>query len=68
LASESSRLPSFGVLWGAEGAEDKLFPPVIANLVASGITGARKALISSAGHSPHIDNPSAFVAQLLDFL
>jgi triacylglycerol lipase len=53
------------VVWGAE---DKLFPPVIADLVHGGIKGSSKVLIPKAGHFPHIDNPKAFLASVTDFL
>jgi len=53
------------VVWGAE---DKLFPPVIAELVHGNIKGSSKVLIPKAGHFPHIDNPTAFLAALTEFL
>jgi len=53
------------VIWGAE---DRLFPPVIADLVASHIKGAQKLLIPAASHFPQLDNPSAFNAAVAAFL
>jgi triacylglycerol lipase len=53
------------VVWGAE---DKLFPPVIANLVHGGIKGSSTVLIPKASHFPHIDNPESFLAAVTDFL
>jgi triacylglycerol lipase len=53
------------VIWGAE---DKLFPPVIADLVHGGIRGSSKVLIPRASHFPHIDNPRSFLASVSDFL
>jgi len=53
------------VIWGAE---DRLFPPVIADLVAGHIKGAEKLLIPAASHFPQLDNPSAFNAAVAAFL
>lgn len=53
------------VIWGAE---DRLFPPAIADLVAGHVRGARKLLIPEAGHFPHLDNPPAFEAAVTGFL
>lgn len=53
------------VLWGAQ---DKLFPPVIADLVSAKIRGAKKMLIESAGHFPQLDNPAAFHKAVTEFL
>jgi len=53
------------VMWGAE---DKLFPPAIADLVQGGVVGASKVLIPQASHFPQIDNPSAFNAAVVAFL
>jgi triacylglycerol lipase len=53
------------VVWGAE---DKLFPPVLADVVAGGIRGADKVLIGNAGHFPHLDNPDAFQRAVAAFL
>lgn len=44
------------VLWGAE---DKLFPAVLAGVFASQIKGGRSALLAGAGHFPQIDQPEA---------
>lgn len=46
------------VLWGAD---DKLFPSVLAEVFAGQIQGARSALIAGAGHFPQIDQPQATV-------
>lgn len=57
------------VVWGAQ---DGLFPPALADLVAGGLTGvpggARKVLIPNASHFPQLDNPAAFNAAVMDFL
>ena len=53
------------VLWGAD---DKLFPPAIADLVCAHLKGARKELIPAASHFPQLDNPSAFTAVVAGFL
>ena len=53
------------VIWGAE---DRLFPPVIADLVAGHIKGAQKVLIPAASHFPQLDNPSVFNAAVTTFL
>jgi pimeloyl-ACP methyl ester carboxylesterase len=53
------------VLWGAQ---DKLFPPAIADLVTGNIRGAKKLLIDNAGHFPQLDNPAAFHKAVTDFL
>jgi triacylglycerol lipase len=53
------------VLWGAE---DKLFPPVLAGVFSSQIKGANQQLIPDAGHFPQIDNPPAAAAAIIGFL
>ncbi len=53
------------VIWGAE---DKLFPPVIADLVCGHVKGSHKVLIPNAGHFPQLDNPEVFNGALADFL
>jgi pimeloyl-ACP methyl ester carboxylesterase len=53
------------VIWGAE---DRLFPPAIADLVAGHIQDAQKQLIPAASHFPQLDNPSAFNAAVAAFL
>jgi pimeloyl-ACP methyl ester carboxylesterase len=53
------------VIWGAE---DRLFPPMIADLVAGHIKGAQKVLIPAASHFPQLDNPSVFNAVVAAFL
>lgn len=53
------------VIWGAE---DRLFPAGIADLVTAHIKGARKVLIPNASHFPQLDNPMAFNAAVVGFL
>ncbi|MBC7927138.1 MAG: alpha/beta fold hydrolase [Bryobacteraceae bacterium] len=53
------------VVWGAQ---DKLFPPVIADLVNGGIAGSRKVLIEGAGHFSQLDNPVEFHRVVTGFL
>ena len=52
----------------AWGANDRLFPAALADVVASGVKGARKVLIPGASHFPQVDNPASLNAALLDFL
>jgi pimeloyl-ACP methyl ester carboxylesterase len=52
----------------AWGANDRLFPAALADVVAGGIQGARKILIPDASHFPQVDNPDALNEVLLDFL
>lgn len=49
------------VLWGAD---DRLFPAVLAGVFAGAIAGARHELIPDAGHFPHIDQPAATLAAI----
>jgi triacylglycerol lipase len=53
------------VLWGAD---DKLFPSVLAGAFSSQITGSRAQLIPDAGHFPQIDNPAATTRAIVEFL
>lgn len=53
------------VIWGAE---DRLFPAGIADLVAGHIQGSKRLLIPSASHFPQLDNPAVFNAAVADFL
>ena len=53
------------VVWGAE---DHLFPAVLADVVAGRTPGAKKVLIAKASHFPQIDQPDAFVAAVVPFL
>jgi len=53
------------VVWGAE---DRLFPPGLADMVVAHIPGSRKQLIPAASHFPHLDNPAVFNAAVVDFL
>jgi triacylglycerol lipase len=50
------------VLWGAD---DKLFPSVLAAVFAGQINGARSELIPDAGHFPQIDQPDAISNAIL---
>lgn len=52
----------------AWGANDRLFPAALADVVVAGIAGARKVLIENASHFPQVDNPGALNAALLEFL
>jgi pimeloyl-ACP methyl ester carboxylesterase len=53
------------VLWGAD---DTLFPAVLADVFAGQIATAQSALIADAGHFPHMDNPGATTAAIRNFL
>jgi len=53
------------VIWGAD---DKLFPAGIADLVTGHIKGSRKLLIPNASHFPQLDNPAVFNAAVAEFL
>jgi triacylglycerol lipase len=53
------------VLWGAQ---DKLFPPALADMVSGHIPGSGKRLIENAGHFPQLDNPAAFHSAVTEFL
>jgi pimeloyl-ACP methyl ester carboxylesterase len=53
------------VLWGER---DRLVPVRLAHLWCEAIPGARVELIPRAGHVPMVENPSAFVRAVLDFL
>lgn len=53
------------VLWGAD---DKLFPAVLAGVFAGQIEGATSQLIADAGHFPQIDQPEATIAAIAAFL
>ena len=53
------------VLWGAD---DKLFPSVLAGVFAGQISGATSQLIPNAGHFPQIDAPEATIAAIATFL
>lgn len=52
----------------AWGANDRLFPAALADIVAGGVKGSRKVLIPNASHFPQVDNPAALNAELLAFL
>lgn len=53
------------VIWGAN---DRLFPAALADVVVAGVKGSRKVLIPDASHFPQLDNPASLSAALLDFL
>lgn len=53
------------VLWGAD---DKLFPSMLAGVFAGQIKGATSHLIPNAGHFPQIDNPQATTEAVSAFL
>ena len=53
------------VLWGAD---DKLFPSVLAGVFAGQIAGATSQLIPDAGHFPQVDQPEATIAAISAFL
>jgi pimeloyl-ACP methyl ester carboxylesterase len=57
------------VIWGAQ---DKLFPPPLADVVVQGLTaapgGVRKVLVPDAGHFPQVDNAAFFNQSVLQYL
>jgi triacylglycerol lipase len=53
------------VLWGAD---DKLFPSVLADVFSGRISGAHQLLIPDAGYFPRINNPQATIKALADYL
>jgi len=53
------------VLWGAD---DKLFPSILAGVFSAQIAGATSQLIPDAGHFPQIDQPEATIAAITAFL
>ena len=53
------------ILWGDR---DAVFPPRQADTFAAAIPGARKAIISAAGHLPHIEQPQAFAGAVTAFV
>lgn len=52
----------------AVGEEDALTPPHLAEEMAAGISGARLARISGAGHLPSMETPAAVTELLRDWL
>jgi len=50
------------------GAEDKMTPPSLSQLIGDHIPGARLTLIEGAGHFVMMENPEAFNAALTDFV
>ena len=58
------RLPSLGLC----GVDDRITPPDLMRETLSLIPGARLDLIRRAGHYPMLEAPTAFAAQLLEFL
>ena len=53
------------VLWGAD---DRLFPSVLAGAFAAQIPNAKAQLVPAAGHFPQIDNPAATITAIAEFL
>ena len=53
------------VMWGAD---DRLFPSVLAGVFSGLIADAQTLLIPNAGHFPQIDNPNATIKALSDYL
>jgi len=53
------------VVWGAQ---DKLFPAAVADLLEGNIKGSRKVLIDKASHFPQIDQPQVFIDTVAPFL
>lgn len=53
------------VVWGAQ---DGLFPPVLADVVVGGVKGSHKVLIPNSSHFPQIDNPKDLSAAVAKFL
>lgn len=62
-------LPQIGaptlVLWGAD---DRLFPAVLAEVFAAQLGDASAQLIPDAGHFPQIDQPAATIAAISGFI
>lgn len=52
----------------AWGANDRLFPAALADVVVAGVPGSRKVLIERASHFPQVDNPEQLSAAIADFL
>ena len=52
------------VVWGQS---DRLVPKQVGEAFREKIHGARLTLINRAGHSPHIEQPEAFVPQIVTF-
>jgi pimeloyl-ACP methyl ester carboxylesterase len=52
----------------AWGANDRLFPAALADVVVAGVKGSRKVLIDRSSHFPQIDNPEALSAAIRAFL
>ena len=53
------------VVWGAR---DRLFPVALADMVASGVKGARKVILVNASHFPQIDDPVGLSAAIAGFV
>jgi pimeloyl-ACP methyl ester carboxylesterase len=53
------------LLWGAE---DRLIPPVYAEVFRSHLPGARVEFIPRAGHLPMLEHPKAFATVVAEFL
>ena len=58
------RLPALVIC----GAEDKMTPPALSELLRDRITGARLELIGGTGHYVMLEDPEAFNAALTDFV
>ncbi|MFO8071281.1 MAG: alpha/beta fold hydrolase [Polyangia bacterium] len=50
------------------GEKDDVFPAAQANRLIAAVSGARKVVLSGAGHACYIDRPDAFHAALLGFI
>jgi pimeloyl-ACP methyl ester carboxylesterase len=51
----------------AWGADDRLFPAVLADVFCKMVPNATTSIIPKAGHFPHIDNPSATLKAVKNF-
>jgi pimeloyl-ACP methyl ester carboxylesterase len=50
------------------GANDRVVPPVYADIFAAGIRHAHKVLVRDAGHFPHLENPDAVLSAVRAFV
>src|SRR5690349_7576805 len=62
-ALRSLAVPTLGIV----GEQDTMFLEPIDEIVAT-VPGARLVVIPDAGHSPQFENPSAWIAAMLEFL
>jgi len=53
------------VIWGEQ---DRIINPAYADMFASGITGAKIAMVSNAGHLPQLEQPEKVIEEIEDFL